>query len=142
MSARKTIFDDQHPRVLIVEDEPVLALLLEECLIETGFEIAGVTARLEAALAMIESGVCDAAILDGNLAGVDAGPAASALRAHGIPFVVLSGYSADQLSSAFSGALRLQKPCGMDRVVRALRSILPALPPPPVIPSAGEQTPV
>src|SRR5580658_5504606 len=110
---------DRRWRVLIVEDEPVLAYVLEALLIEEGFEIAGVAAR-------IERGICDAAVIDANLAGISAGPAASALTARGLPFIILSGYSPDQQQCAFSGALRLQKPCRPERLVEALRSILPA----------------
>ena len=88
--------DSQARRILIVEDEPMLAYAIEESVIEAGFLIAGVTGRLETALAIIESGVCDAAILDANLKGISAGPAASALKALGIPFIILSGYSRDQ----------------------------------------------
>jgi DNA-binding response OmpR family regulator len=126
MNPRTAMLDQKQRRVLIVEDEPVLAFTLEEFLIEAGFEIAGVAARLETALAMIESGACDAAILDTNLAGVNVGPAASALTARGLPFIILSGYSPDQQNSAFSGAIRLQKPCRPERLIEALRSILPA----------------
>jgi DNA-binding response OmpR family regulator len=112
--------------ILIVEDEPMLAFALEEFLIDAGFEIVGVAGRIETALAMIESGGFDAAILDANLAGVSAGPAALALRARGVPFIVVSGYLASQQQSAFKGALCLQKPCPPDRLIQALRSILTA----------------
>jgi len=104
----------------------MLAFALEELLIEAGFEIAGVAGRLEKALAMIKSCVFGAAILDTNLVGVSADPAALALAARGVPFIVLSGYLPDQQQKAFSGALRLQKPCPPERLVQALRSILPA----------------
>jgi DNA-binding response OmpR family regulator len=117
--------DNQRRSVLIVEDEPMLAFLLEELLIDAGFTIAGVAGRLEKALAIIESGACDAAILDANLAGVSAGPAASALTARGLPFIVLSGYAPDQLRNVFSGAPHLQKPCQPERLLDALRGILP-----------------
>jgi len=104
----------------------MLAFALEEFLIESGFEIAGVAGRLETALTMIESIAFDAAILDANLAGIDAGPAALALRARELPFIVVSGYLPSQQQSAFSGALRLQKPCPPERLIQALHSILPA----------------
>ena len=104
----------------------MLAFALEETLIEGGFEIAGVAGELATALAIIESGICDAAILDVNLSGISAGPAAAALALRGLPFLILSGYSSDQQPSAFSGAPRLQKPCRPDRLIQALRSILPA----------------
>jgi len=118
--------NDRPPRILIVEDEPMLAFVLEEVLIDAGFEVAGVATKLAAALAVIESGGCDAAILDANLGGVSAGPAASALAARGLPCLIVSGYSPDQLPGAFSGVLCLQKPCQPDRLIQALRSILPA----------------
>ncbi|MBE0531752.1 MAG: response regulator [Rhodospirillales bacterium] len=113
-------------RILIVEDEPTLAFVLEETLIDAGFAIAGVAGRLEAALAVVETGACDAAILDTNLSGVSAAPIAQALESRGVPFLVLTGYSRNQLVEAFSGALHVQKPCRPERLIAALRSILPA----------------
>lgn len=110
--------------ILIVEDEPMLAFVLEETLIDAGFNVVGVAGRLEAALLLIESSDFDAAIVDANLAGVSAGPAASALTARGLPFIVVSGYLPEQQAGAFSGALRLQKPCRPDHLVLALRGIL------------------
>ena len=118
--------DGRAPRVLIVEDEPLLAFVLGEVLVDAGFRLAGVAPRLEPALRMIESGGCDVAILDVNLAGVSATPAASALAARAIPFLVLSGYSPAQQDVAFSvAAVRLQKPCQPETLLHALRSILP-----------------
>jgi hypothetical protein len=71
----------QQARILIVEDEPIIALTLQDLLAGAGFEIAGVAVKLATAFALIESGRCDAAILDANLAGVSASPVASALAA-------------------------------------------------------------
>jgi DNA-binding response OmpR family regulator len=112
-------------RILIIEDEPMLAYALEEVLVEAGFEITGVVGRLERALTMIAIGDCDAAIVDANLAGVSAVPAASALAARAIPFLVVSGYSPDQQQGAFSGAPFVQKPCRPDELIAALRGLLP-----------------
>ena len=115
----------QQARILIVEDEPIIALTLQDLLAGAGFEIAGVAVKLETAFALIESGRCDAAILDANLAGVSATPLASALAERGLPFIVLSGYSPEQLQGAFPGALFfLQKPCRPAQVIRALKTIL------------------
>ena len=127
MTQRATMCgSERQARILIVEDEPMLAFVLEDFLRDAGFEIAGVAGRLETALAMIEEGLFDAAILDANLAGVSSGPAASAMRARGAPFIVVSGYLPEQQQSAFSGALHLQKPCQPDDLISALRSILPS----------------
>jgi DNA-binding response OmpR family regulator len=112
------------PRILIIEDEAILALVLEEFLTDAGFQVAGVAGRLEMALTLIKRGVFDAAIVDANLAGVSSGPAALALAASGIPFVVVSGYLPEQQPGAFSGALCLQKPCRPDDLIQALRGLL------------------
>ena len=119
--------DAQQPkaRILIVEDEAMIAFAVEEILLAAGFEIAGVAGRLETALSMIEGGGFDAAILDTNLAGVSAGPAAEALRARGRPFVVASGYLPSQQQEAFRGVPSIQKPYAPQRLISVLTEILP-----------------
>lgn len=112
-------------RILIVEDEPLLAMTLEEVLLDEGFVIAGIAGRLKEALDMIDLRPCDAAILDASLAGVSSEPAALALRALGVPFVILSGNPPHPAQHAFDGALHLQKPCRPDRLLQALRGLLP-----------------
>jgi DNA-binding response OmpR family regulator len=114
----------KHTRILIVEDEAMIALDIEHSLMDAGFKIAGVAGGLENAMVLIESGSCDAAIVDANLAGVSACPVGSALAARGLPFIVLSGYSTDQLEGIFPRALVLQKPCLTARLLQALDSIL------------------
>jgi DNA-binding response OmpR family regulator len=114
----------QHARILIIEDDATMAHDLQDLLVEAGFEIAGVAGKLEKALALIESGTCDAAIVDANLAGVSASPAASALTARGLPFIVLSGYSREQLQGAFPGALLIQKPCRPAQLIQALNTLV------------------
>lgn len=110
-------------RILLVEDEPMLAYALEESLVDAGFQIAGVAGRLEQALRIVERGDCDAAIIDVNLAGVSSGPVASALVALSIPFIVVSGYSRDQQENAFAGARFIQKPCRPDDLIKAVRDL-------------------
>ena len=118
--------DNKHRtvRVLIVEDEPIIALGLEDALIDAGFQIAGVAGKLEKALSLVESGVCDVAIVDANLTGVSASPIAIALAARGVPFIVLSGYSPDQMQGVFPGALFIQKPCRPELLIEKLNTLL------------------
>ena len=118
------VCEQQPARILLVEDEPLIALELEELLIEAGFKVA-IAGQLEKALALIEHAAFDAAIIDANLAGVSANPLASALTGRGLPFIVLSGYSSEQLQGKFIGALFMQKPFQPAQLIKALNTIVP-----------------
>ena len=111
-------------RILIVDDEPVIAMDLEYMLVEAGFIIAGVTGNLQTALSLVESGICDAAVLDANLNGLSAAPIAVALVARGLPFLVLSGYAPDQQHEALRAGRCLQKPVDPAHFIEVLNQIL------------------
>jgi DNA-binding response OmpR family regulator len=111
-------------RVIIVEDEPLVAENLREDLVEAGFEVVGVAPRVESALKLIEGTGFDVAIIDANLAGTSAAPAAAALSARGLPFMVLSGYAREQLQREFSEAVYIQKPYRVHKLIDALNSLL------------------
>ena len=113
----------QSARILIVEDEPLVAEDLRTVLVDAGFEIAGVAARVATALSLIETVACDAAIVDANLAGASASPVAAVLSARGLPFIVLS--DREQLQSEFSGGFFIEKPYRLTEVIDSLSTILP-----------------
>ncbi len=115
----------QKARILIIEDEAMIAFAIEQTLLADGFEVVGIAARLPAALTMIEGCAFDAAILDTNLAGVSAGPAAAALKSSGRPFIIASGYPPSQQPEVFRGAPCIQKPYPPKRLLELLREILP-----------------
>ena len=115
----------QSARILIVEDEPLVAEDLRTVLVDAGFEIAGVAARVATALSLIETVACDAAIVDANLAGASASPVAAVLSARGLPFIVLSGYTREQLQSEFSEGFFIEKPYRLTEVIDSLSTILP-----------------
>lgn len=121
-----TMLVSRVPRVLIVEDELMIVLMLEDLLTDAGFEIAGVATKLEAALASVQACSFEAAILDANLAGVSSAPVAAAFTARSIPFLVVSGYATTQQDGAFAAGLHVQKPFQTEALIQALRSILPA----------------
>jgi DNA-binding response OmpR family regulator len=116
--------DPKPVRVLIVEDEPLVAENLRADLIDEGFEVVGVAARVESALRMIHSMEFDVAIIDANLAGVSAAPAAAALAARRLPFMVLSGYAREQLQREFSDVVYVQKPYRIRKLIDELNSLL------------------
>ena len=80
--------------------------------------------RVTTALNLIENIGCDAAIVDANLAGVSATPAAAALYARGLPFVVLSGYTREQPQGDFSAGLFIQKAYRLSELIDGLSAIL------------------
>src|SRR5438034_592099 len=82
-------------RVLIIEDEVMIALSIEEALDDLGFEVAGTATRVDQALEMVESIAFDIAILDVNLALEKSFPVADLLTSKGARFIFLTGYGPD-----------------------------------------------
>ena len=97
-------------RVLLVEDEIMVALLLEEMLADLGHEVVGPVARLDKAVAMAQQEALDVAILDVNLNGQEVFPVAAALTARGIPFFFVTGYGRSGLRAPYADHPSLQKP--------------------------------
>ena len=97
-------------RVLLVEDENLVALLLEDMLAELGHTVVGPVARLDKALEIAQLEAFDVAILDVNINGEEAYPIAEALAARGIPFVFSTGYGKQSLRAPYSDRPALQKP--------------------------------
>jgi len=97
-------------RVLIVEDESLIAMLIEDHLLEFGYEVEPAVATVKEALARIDRGGVDLALLDVNLGGTMSFPVAEALRRRGIPFLFLTGYGRAGLPSEYADCLVLQKP--------------------------------
>lgn len=97
-------------RVLVVEDEALIAMEIAAILLEAGLEVIGPVAAVAKALIMIAVIGCDVAVLDYNLGTETAEPIARDLMAKDIPFVVTSGYSPEQLPSLLRGAPLLGKP--------------------------------
>ena len=89
-------------RILIVEDEPIVAMSLELLLECEGFEIAGIAETVQEAMAMIAERSFDAVVLDINLQGRFSCEVGAALQRLSIPFVVVSGYDPDQQRATFS----------------------------------------
>lgn len=113
---------DKALRVLLVEDEGLVAMMLEDLLEDLGCEVAGSLASVGAALAWIEAGgAADVALLDVSLSGESVFPVADALKARGVPFAYATGYGADH-DPRFKEAPLLGKPIRQDRLEALLRS--------------------
>jgi PAS domain S-box-containing protein len=97
-------------RVMVVEDEALVAMVVTDILNDLGFEVVGPFSRSADALAAMQSDEIAAAILDINLAGTLVYPLADALCARGIPFVFVTGYGVESIEKRFADVPVLQKP--------------------------------
>lgn len=112
-------------RVLLVEDELVLAIDVETLLTDEGYVVLGPAPSVERALALIDAERPDAVLLDLNLNGEPSTPVAEALRERGIPFVAVSGYGETWLKEpALRQAPLVEKPYDHGELVRRLAEIL------------------
>jgi CheY-like chemotaxis protein len=109
-------------KVLVVEDEALVSMLLEDMLADHGCEVAATASRIGQALDLLADPalVFDAAILDVNLGGDPIFPVAEALAARGSPFVFATGYGAGGLPEFWRNRPTLQKPFSHADVGRAL----------------------
>lgn len=108
-------------RILIVEDEPLISMMLEDFLDALDRQVAGIADNVAEALALIEAGGIDAAILDVNLrAGETSWPIADALATAGIPFLLATGGSGDTIAEAHRDRPVLSKPFTLNSVGIAL----------------------
>jgi len=97
-------------RVIIMEDEPLVAMDLESCLAAAGCEVVGTAGTVREAKTLCAEAECDAALIDVNLAGQPVDELASALTKRNIPFAFVTGYGREALPQGFRDALMVGKP--------------------------------
>lgn len=111
-------------RILIVEDEMMIAMLLEDLLKSSGYKVVGPASRVNNALGLASSEPIDAGILDLNVAGEEVYPVADALAARGVPFLFITGYKASAISQKYRERPTLQKPFNPQVLKETLRALL------------------
>ena len=111
-------------RVLVVEDEMLVAAMLEEILETMGYEVIGPVGRLQGALSLAKTAEIDAALLDLNLHGESAYPVAQVLMERGVPCVLLTGCGGDGIPSAYRDWTVLTKPFPTRALLDALRALV------------------
>ena len=112
-------------RVLIVEDEMLIAMLVEQMVQDLGYDVVGPALTVNEALFLLERENVDCAVLDMNLGdGVSSAPVADALRARDIPFLFASGYGSKGPVANLSVAPVLNKPFLTHDLEKALQHIL------------------
>ena len=108
-------------RVLVAEDEALIAMLLEDMLEELGAEVLGPVNSSSEAFRLIDAGPPDAATLDVNLRGDTVYGPALELHRRGVPLVFVSGYGdLPDCPEELAGAVRLKKPFRLDELAAAL----------------------
>lgn len=111
-------------RVLVVEDEMMVSMLIEDMLSDLGCTVVGPASRLDEAIQLANATTLDCAVLDVNLGGQPIFPLADILRANGTPFAFATGYGDAGLREEDRGSLVLQKPfreADLARVLGQLR---------------------
>ena len=111
-------------RVLVVEDDYLIAQLLDEMLRSTGCVVLGPLPRLADALDAAKRETCDAAVLDINLGGEQVYPVAEILSGRNVPFVFVTGYADEALPREYAGQPRLGKPFKAQQLIRALSNLV------------------
>jgi|SRR5215217_4299843 len=111
-------------RILVVEDEPIVALSLQDMLEDLGYAVVGPAFRVAAGLDLAQSEAIDAAILDVNMAGEDSYEIGRTLRARNIPYLFATGYGRQGLAPGYDDVAVLQKPYREAQVDALLRAML------------------
>lgn len=111
------------PRILVLDDEPLIAMMVEDWLMDLGHEIVGPAHSVASALSLLEQSAPDAAILDISLAGETSYAVADVLAARGIPFVFATGRSIDGLEERFRSAPTLSKPFDLDALTNVIAQL-------------------
>jgi two-component system, response regulator PdtaR len=113
-------------QILVVEDELLPAMELDDALRGAGYQVLGPAANVSAALELLQVERPDAAVLDVNLAGEWVTPVAEVLRAMFVPFILASGYGADDLHAApvLRDAVNVGKPLQSELLLKKVRDVL------------------
>jgi DNA-binding response OmpR family regulator len=111
-------------RILVVEDEAMIAMLVEDMVLDFGSEVVGPAGKMDEALRLASHAPLDAAILDVNVGGAVVFPVADVLQDRGIPFIFASGYGSGGLPPRFRNRPALAKPFSYQELAEVLRAVL------------------
>lgn len=113
----------QGKRILVVEDEAIVALMVEDILGDCGATVVGSARTIEEGMAMATREDLDAAVLDVNVRGLRIDPIVEVLTARGIPFLLATGYSKVEFANG-QHALHIEKPYTPENLAKSLANAL------------------
>lgn len=111
-------------RILVVDDEGMIAMLIEETILDEGGLVVGPVGDLDEALALARDAAIDAAVLDVNLAGKPSHVVADVLAARGVPFLFATGYGNHAVIAAHADAPVIAKPFRLGALIAAIEGLL------------------
>ncbi len=114
--------------ILVVDDEPLIAIMLQDWLNEIGFKTVGPACNIADALRLVGSEIIDAAILDVSVGNSDTVPVARALKEKLVPFIYLTGHVNFRLPTVIEGAPVATKPVDFTALEILLRKLLESKP--------------
>jgi len=113
-------------RILVIEDEAMIRMLLQDMLTDLGHTLAGEAGRLDEALALAQRGEFDVAILDVDLGGQPILPVVEVLIERGLPFVFATGFGTDGVPEYYRETPTLQKPFQAEALAHAIEAAAPS----------------
>ena len=111
-------------RLLIVEDEALVSMMIHDLVSDAGAEVVGQAANVETAMSVIDTEPVDGAILDVNLGGERVDPVADELRARKIPFLFVTGYGRSGIGERFPSAAVITKPFDDDKLLETVGRVI------------------
>ncbi len=115
---------DVRCRVLFVEDEAMVSMLIEDMLLDLGIEVVGPVTKLDQMLTLAREAAVEAAILDINIGGQFTYPVADILQARGVPVIFATGYGASALPERYRSTPTLHKPFARTCFEKAIEATL------------------
>jgi CheY-like chemotaxis protein len=117
---------NSHRRVLVIEDETLIGMLLEDMLLDLGYQVVAYAADFAEGLRLVQTAEIDLVVLDLDLRGVSTLAIADVLRERGIPFFFSSGFGTAAIDEAYRDVPCLRKPFLIPDLERMIALVLPA----------------
>lgn len=111
-------------RVLFVEDEAIVSMLIEDMLLDLGIEVVGPVSKMDEALAQAQDAEVEAAVLDINIGGQLTYPVADILRERRIPVIFATGYGAAAVPERYRGTPTVHKPFDRQNFAAVIKAAL------------------